>query len=188
MPEEPARRPQLAFPPGDLWVFGYGSLMWHPGFPHIDERPATLYGFHRAFCIWSHYHRGTPEKPGLVLGLDAGGACRGRVFRVREADRAATVQYLYDRELVSNVYLPRLHKVRPQGLAPLPALAFFADRRHSQYAGKLDPEKTAAVVLQGIGDRGPCSEYLINTVRHLEALGIVEGPLHRVLELVQAAG
>src|SRR5438309_11601760 len=92
-----------AFPQGDLWVFGYGSLMWRPGFEFIEQVPARLIGEHRALCVYSFVHRGTPEKPGLVLGLDRGGACRGVAFRVAEKHRATTVAYLRAREQVTSV-------------------------------------------------------------------------------------
>src|ERR1700736_3749246 len=89
---------------GDLWVFGYGSLMWRPGFDFIEQVPARLIGEHRALCVYSFDHRGTPEKPGLVLGLDRGGACRGIAFRVRDTQRHATIEYLRSREQTTNVY------------------------------------------------------------------------------------
>src|ERR1700710_3303101 len=91
------------FSKGDLWVFGYGSLMWRPDFEFIEKVPARLVGEHRALCVYSFVHRGTPEKPGLVLGLDRGGACRGIAFRVAQNNRAATVGYLREREQVTSV-------------------------------------------------------------------------------------
>ena len=90
---------------GDLWVFGYGSLMWRPGFPYLDRRTAHLHGYHRSLCVYSHVHRGTPEKPGLVLGLDRGGRCQGVAFRVAAEEAEATLHYLREREQVTGVYL-----------------------------------------------------------------------------------
>src|SRR5690349_2563312 len=89
------------FPDSDLWVFGYGSLIWKPGFEFVEQRPARLIGEHRSLCIYSMVHRGTPEKPGLVLGLDRGGACQGVAFRVARKQRDATVAYLREREQVT---------------------------------------------------------------------------------------
>src|ERR1700728_4227485 len=109
---------------GDLWVFGYGSLMWRPGFDFVERVPARLVGLHRALCVYSFVHRGTPEQPGLVLGLDRGGACRGVAFRVAEKHRAATVAYLRAREQVTSVYREVMRSVwlenagRPRGSAP----------------------------------------------------------------------
>lgn len=179
-------RLDFPLPPGDLWVFGYGSLMWNPGFDHLGQWPATLYGYHRALCIWSHFYRGTPEQPGVVLGLDAGGACRGRAFRVAAASREQVVEYLFAREMISGVYRPRLCQVRPDGCARVAALTFVANRQHAQYAGEAPPDMIADRILSGQGSGGPCREYLENTVRQLEILGISDGPVHRMQQLVAA--
>ena len=96
----------------DLWLFGYGSLMWNPGFPHRVAEPALLHGWHRSFCIYSHRYRGTPERPGLVLGLDRGGSCRGMAFRVGAAHAAEALHYLWEREMVGGVYHMREVSVR----------------------------------------------------------------------------
>ena len=102
-----AGRQRLTLPEGeDFWVFGYGSLMWHPGFPHVEVCAALLNGYHRRFCVYSHRYRGTPERPGLVLGLDRGGSCRGLAYRVPAAEGAAAMDYLYEREMVTGVYIP----------------------------------------------------------------------------------
>lgn len=188
LPAQSRYRLELPLPPGDLWVFGYGSLMWDPGFEFLEMRTATLFGWHRAFCVRSIHWRGTPERPGLVLGLDQGGSCRGRAYRVAEAIRQPVVDYLFRREMISGVYTPRILAIHPDGLAPVKGLTFVADRSHVQYAGKLSPEQTAELVCQGSGARGPCRDYLVNTIRHLDELGIPDGPLHRVLDLVRMKG
>jgi cation transport protein ChaC len=163
----------------DLWVFGYGSLMWNPGFRHEESRPALLFGWHRRFCVYSHRYRGTPEKPGLVLGLDKGGSCRGVAFRVRVADIPEAMEYLWDREMRGGAYEMREVGLRlPSG--PAKGRAFVVRRHHKSYAGRLSIEDTARLILQGIGARGHCREYLRNTVQHLEELGLVDGPLHRL--------
>ena len=183
-PSEVAPPPALDLPPGDVWVFGYGSLMWDPGFPFEEVQPVTVHGWHRAFCIWSQHYRGTRERPGLVLGLQRGGACRGRAFRVAEAHRDAVLDYLYRRELINGVYEPRLLRARTVDGA-LRVLAFTANPRHREYAGHRSLEETAAIMAVARGRRGPNREYLANTVRHLDELGLTDGPLHRLLEMVQ---
>lgn len=165
---------------GGLWVFAYGSLMWEPGFPHQRACPALLKGYHRALCVYSHFHRGTPARPGLVLGLDRGGSCRGVAFRVAAADGEAVLAYLDERELVSPAYRRRLLPVRLED-REVRAHAYVVDRAHSRYAGKLSLEESAAYVLQGVGASGSAFDYLENTVRHLDRLGIGDGPLHRLL-------
>ncbi|SLN26404.1 gamma-glutamylcyclotransferase [Oceanibacterium hippocampi] len=185
----PVDYPLPDFRPGeDLWVFGYGSLMWRPGFDHLGIEPALLRGYHRAFCVRSVVHRGTRARPGLVLGLDNGGACRGRAIRVAAPDREYVVDYLYRREMVTSVYRPRIVRVRLTARdETVPALAFVVDRRHEQYCGKLALDEAAAVIAAASGRGGPNVEYLRSTITHLDELGIAEGPLHRILALAETA-
>jgi cation transport protein ChaC len=176
--------PRLGLRPGEeIWVFAYGSLMWNPGFPHLEVRRGRLYGYHRRFCIYSHVYRGTPERPGLVLGLDLGGSCEGLVFRVPAGEASEVMDYLYARELVTEVYIPRwLRVVTPDG--EVRAASFVVDRAHHQYTGELELDATAELIRQGAGVSGPGIEYLRNTVHHMEALGLATGKLKRVLEMV----
>ena len=167
-----------------FWVFGYGSLMWRPGFDFMEARPALLRGYHRAFCIKTTHYRGTPEKPGLVLGLDRGGACRGRVFRIAAARAQAVARYLHERELVTPVYEPRWLKVETPG-GILCAVAYVADRQNPDYVGKLSERRILRMIRHGHGVSGSNRDYLIQTVRHLDELGIADGPLHRLLRLVE---
>lgn len=173
--------PNLALPPGDLWVFGYGSVMWRPGFDHLESQVARLNGYHRALCVWSWFHRGTPENPGLVMGLDAGGACIGRAYRVAVADKSAVAHYLYARELVTPAYLPMLHPIHLRGGgAPVMALSFKVNRKHRQYAGKLSLDQAAKTVLKGKGDSGANPDYLFATVRHMKEMGLATGRLEKI--------
>ncbi len=169
----------------DMWVFAYGSLMWDPGFPYLERHSARLYGYHRAFCIYSYIYRGTPERPGLVLGLDRGGSCKGVVFRIARSVAPAVADYLEEREMVTRVYRARRLPVHT-GSGVVEALSYVADPAHPQYAGKLPLERAADLICQGHGRRGPALEYLRNTVAHLEELDIAEGPLHRLLDIVEA--
>ena len=131
--------PQPELSENDLWVFGYGSLMWRPGFEFIEQVPARLIGEHRALCVYSFDHRGTPEKPGLVLGLDRGGACRGIAFRVAARQREETIAYLRGREQTTNVYREVMRSVWLENEARqrVSALTYVVDRGHVQYAGRL---------------------------------------------------
>lgn len=178
-------RLEFTLPPGDLWVFGYGSLMWSPGFRIAEIRSAILYGYHRAFCILSYHYRGTKRRPGLVLGLDRGGACLGRALRVPATGRDRVVQYLLDREMISGVYQPRLQQVWLDGRKPKLALTFVANRQHPQYAGKLSLNHCAAMIAAAKGVNGDNQTYLENTVLHLDELGIPEGPLHLIQDRVR---
>jgi len=171
----------------DFWVFGYGSLMWDPGFEHLERRPALLRGYHRAFCVTSHRYRGTPERPGLVLGLDRGGSCRGVAYRVVGTQRETTLAYLHDREMIHYVYIPKELPVVLDDGRRLSAHTYVADTAHQRYAGKLPRERLVEMILQGHGQRGACVDYLENTVRHLDELGIADGPLHDLLTQVRAA-
>lgn len=168
----------------DLWVFAYGSLMWRPGFEHEEAVAATIYGFHRAMCVLSHHYRGTPEAPGLVLGLDRGGSCRGKVLRVAAANRAQVLAYLHERELISGVYAPRFVKAVLDDGRRVEAYAFLAERRHEQYAGDITLERMANMIRSGVGSAGTAREYLANTVDHLDAIGLTDSTLHRLLRLV----
>jgi glutathione-specific gamma-glutamylcyclotransferase len=167
---------------GDLWVFGYGSLIWRPGFEFIERVPARLIGEHRALCVYSFVHRGTPEKPGLVLGLDRGGACRGVAFRVAEQHRAATVAYLRAREQVTSVYREVMRSVwlENAGRERVSALAYVVDRGHVQYAGRLSLADQLRHVQQGHGQSGANGEYVLATVKAIEAEGFRDEPLHQL--------
>jgi cation transport protein ChaC len=171
---------------GDLWVFGYGSLMWDPGFAHVDVRPAKLWGWHRALCVLSILNRGTKERPGLALGLARGGSCAGRVFRVTAGKVSETLEYLRVRELATNVYDAMKLAVRLDDGQRLPALVFITRTDHPQYVSGLSVEAQARIVVQGQGCYGSSLDYVRNVVRHLDEIGIADGPLHRVLAAAEA--
>jgi cation transport protein ChaC len=176
--------PNPAHADEDLWVFAYGSLMWRPDFPFVERLEARLVGAHRALCVYSFVHRGTPERPGLVLGLDQGGTCRGIAYRVPVKDRGATVAYLRAREQVTSVYRecmrPIWLKSRPE--RRVQALCYMVDRGHVQYAGRLSLEQQLHHVRQGHGHSGANREYVIATVGALEQLGYRETTLHLLAE------
>lgn len=165
------------------WVFAYGSLMWRPDFEPEEIRPARLAGWHRAMCILSTIYRGTPDNPGLVLGLDRGGSCLGRALKVPAAQWPAVKAALDARELVTGVYIPRMVGVRLDDGRHVSAYAFVADRVHRQYwKGSVD--EAAGLIRQGAGLSGAARDYLASTVDHLTRLGIGDGALHRLLRRV----
>src|SRR5215813_1940875 len=174
------------FSKGDLWVFGYGSLMWRPGFDYLEKVPARLIGEHRALCVYSFVHRGTPERPGLVLGLDRGGACRGIAFRIAEKNRAATVAYLRAREQVTSVYREVTRSVWLENDARqrVSALAYVVDRGHVQYAGRLSMADQHRHVIQGHGQSGANRDYVTATVKAIEAEGFRDTQLHQLAALL----
>ncbi len=174
---------------GDLWVFGYGSLMWRPGFEVLERVPAKLIGMHRALCVYSFVHRGTPDKPGLVLGLDRGGMCRGVADRVAAAKREETIAYLREREQVTSVYLEVMRRIalEDETRRQVRALCYVIDRGHVQYAGRLSVDESVHYVRQGHGRSGNIRDYVIETVRALEALGYRETELHQIAERLKGA-
>jgi cation transport protein ChaC len=170
----------------DLWVFGYGSLMWRPGFEYEERRPALLRGYHRSFCVFSHVHRGTPERPGLVFGLDAGGACRGVAFRVGAARADETRRYLQAREQVTSVYVEAVKGVElTDDKRRTEALCFVVDRRHPQYAGQLAFERQVELIAAGEGSSGKNPDYLESTLRHLREAGLADRELSRLWRAVE---
>jgi len=185
----------------DFWIFAYGSLMWNPGFRYLESHAGLVHGYHRAFCVTSSHYRGTREKPGLVLGLDRGGCCRGRAYRVSAQHHKEVTDYLHEREMINAVYAPRWLAVLLQpapgspmempassggatGPRKVRAAAYVVDRSHVHYAGKLPAERIVEFIRQGHGSSGSNLAYLENTVRHLDEFGIADCPLHRLLRLV----
>lgn len=167
----------------DLWIFGYGSLMWRPGFAFEERRHARLAGYRRCFCIYSTHHRGTGARPGIVLGLDRGGACEGIAYRVAPNQATATLAYLRAREQVNGVYR---EASLPVTLATMPrhevrAITYVAERAHPSYAGALDLDTQAQLIRGARGRSGANLDYLINTVAHLAGLDIREPALERLL-------
>lgn len=173
-------------PEGDIWIFGYGSLMWRPNFPYTEVGPALLRGYHRALCIYSTEYRGTWEQPGLVLGLDRGGSCRGRAMKVADKDADEVIAYLHEREMVNRVYVPKwLPVALPTGRVR--AYVFVADRGHEKFVSPLSEAEAVRLILQGRGKMGTCLDYVQNLVRHLDELGIPDGPLHRLVKMAEEA-
>lgn len=183
---ESRRRMLAELAPGeDAWVFGYGSLMWNPAIRFAERRPARLHGWHRAFCLWAPIGRGTPENPGLVLGLDRGGSCHGIAYRIAAADIETELDLLWQRELVSNdSYRPRWVPLKT-GEGPIRAIGWTINRGGNRYAGRLPLEKVARHMASAGGSLGTSREYLESTVAGLDALGIGESALHEILELVR---
>ena len=171
----------------EFWIFAYGSLIWDPGFPYEEARPARLMGFHRAFCVRSTRYRGTPEKPGLVLGLDKGGSCRGIAYRVAPREAARTMEYLWDREMLNRSYFCMDVQVTLADGRAVVARTFVVDRAQPGYVGKLGLGETAARIRHSVGQRGANSAYLENTVLHLDKLGIRDRGLSLLLAAVKDA-
>jgi cation transport protein ChaC len=198
------------------WVFGYGSLMWNPGFRFLERQRAVIHGYHRSLCMLSHMYRGTPDRPGLVLGLDIGGACHGIAFKIADADWAEVVDYLRAREQVTNMYHELTKPVRLVQRSPpklldfgdkgtlkknaepiaarheearqVPALFYAVNRTHRQYAGRLSLEDQLHHVRQGHGQSGSCTDYVLNTVQHLREAGIRDHPLEKLVHALHKIG
>jgi cation transport protein ChaC len=168
-----------------VWLFAYGSLMWNPEIEFAEARPGVLHGYHRSFCLYSRDYRGTPERPGLVLGLDRGGSCRGIAYRLAPERVGEALDRIWAREMTGRVYEMRRVAVRtPHGAAA--AHACVVRRESPDYAGRLSLDETARLLASAVGGRGSGRDYLANTVRHLEALGISDGLLHRIEARVAA--
>ena len=171
---------------GEFWIFAYGSLIWDPGFPFEEARPARLMGFHRAFCIRSTRYRGTPERPGLVLGLDKGGSCRGIAYRVAPQHGTRTMADLWEREMLNRSYHCMDLPVTLADGRTVVARTFVVDRQRPGYEGKLGLAETATRIRECAGQRGANRVYLENTVEHLDRLGIRDRRLQALLAAVKA--
>ncbi|WP_430474102.1 gamma-glutamylcyclotransferase [Thalassospira lucentensis] len=169
----------------ERWVFGYGSLLWRPGFEFVERSRAMLRGYHRSFCIYSHNYRGTPENPGLVLGLNKGGECVGNAFCIAPDNWNAVKAYLDERELVTNTYIPADVEVELADGRKVIAHTYVADPTHQQYAGNLPVRTAVEIIVAAHGNVGPNLEYLENTVLHLDEMGITDPPLHDLMDLVR---
>lgn len=171
-----------------MWVFGYGSLLWNPGFPVAEQVVARLPDYARSFCMRSIHHRGTQEAPGLVLALDehAGTACEGLALRVRPGVEAETLTYLRERELISSAYLERNLRVDLVDGRRVEAVTYVIDSEHVQYCGGLPLEEQAQVIAHAVGGRGPNTEYLYNTADHLVELGLADPDLDWLTRRVRA--
>jgi cation transport protein ChaC len=171
---------------GDRWVFGYGSLMWRPGFEFIERRRAVLHGRRRAFCIYSVHHRGTYQRPGLVLGLAPGGSVRGCAYRVAEQDWPQTYAYLREREQPTETYFEAWASVRLHGGETVQSLVFLSDVKHPQWAGNLSLEAQAQLIAGAEGLSGRNVDYLRDLVLHLREVGVTDRTMEGLLARVEA--
>ncbi|HEY9599475.1 MAG TPA: gamma-glutamylcyclotransferase [Cyanophyceae cyanobacterium] len=176
-------------PDSDIWIFAYGSLIWNPIIKFVEQRVGIIYGWHRRFCLWVPQGRGTPDNPGLVLGLDRGGSCRGITYRIAAADVPSELLLLWRREMVVGCYVPRWVKVF-DGTQQLEAIAFTINHSHRAYAGNISLETTVHSIATAGGELGSCSDYLIQTINGLMSVGIQDKPLLRLRDrvLAQQAG
>jgi cation transport protein ChaC len=163
----------------DLWVFGYGSLIWRPEFDHLESRRARIHGYHRALCMWSRINRGTPEQPGLVFALDAGGSCEGAVYRIAGSRVWDIMVPLWQREMPSGSYIPRWLNCHTAD-GPVSGLVFTMDRRCESYVADLSNEQIVDIVRQGHGRYGPCTDYVLQTADALDAVGITDRRLRAI--------
>lgn len=170
-----------------FWVFGYGSLVWQPGFEYSERQIARMEGFARSFCMWSIHHRGTVEDPGLVLALDAaaGAFCDGVAFFVPPDSAQATIDYLRERELISSAYLEKILPIALRDGRLVDCVAYVIDADHEQYCGGMALEKQAQVIASAVGGRGPNTEYLYNTAEHLAQIGLSDPELDWLADRVR---
>jgi len=170
-----------------MWVFGYGSLLWNPGFPVARREVATLQGYARSFCMTSIHHRGSVEAPGLVLALDEieGAHCKGLALAVAAGEETQTLAYLRERELISSAYLERDLMVALQSGEEVQAVTYVIDPHHEQYCGGMALEKQAQIIATAVGGRGPNTEYLYNTAEHLSEIGLGDAELEWLMARVR---
>ena len=172
-------------PGEDVWVFGYGSLMWNPAFHHVEACAARVRGWHRSFCLWNTFGRGSPDNPGLTLALESGGSCLGLALRVEASAVRGELTVLWNREMLSGSYLPRwVQATSPAG--PIQAVSFVANRGHDRYAGRLPVARIAERLAHARGPLGAAREYLERTVEELERHGARDGSMHELLLAVRA--
>ena len=162
-----------------VWLFGYGSLIWNPAFHFTDRLTGTVFGHHRRFCLWTHLGRGCPDRPGLVLGLERGGSCRGVAFHIAADAVEEELAIVWRREMLSGAYVPRWIDVHTV-LGVVRAITFVINHAHERYARYLPDDQVAEVIAQAEGFLGPCADYLIKTVDHLAQLGIHDRPLEKL--------
>ena len=166
----------------DKWIYAYGSLMWQPEFPFQAQSIARLHGWRRSLCILSVHYRGTPEHPGLVLGLDRGGSCTGMAFQIAAHQWNDVWQQIYDREMISHVYVARQLPLHLKDGRHITAYGFVADRQGPQY-WRGSPQEASRLLTQGAGSRGRSRDYLASTLQEMSRLGIRDQALTRILEL-----
>jgi cation transport protein ChaC len=173
-------------PQGAFWLFAYGSLMWEPNFPFVEQRRTILHGYHRALCVYSWVYRGTEETPGLVFGLEEGGTVEGIAFHIASDHAADVFAKVYEREMVTAVYTPVWASCDCTDVteANIKAHAFVANHSNAQYAGKRSEAETVELIRQGHGKAGPCTEYVMNTVNHLRELGITDNALESLIKKI----
>lgn len=169
----------------EIWVFGYGSLMWRPGFEYIEKAQAISRQYKRKFCIYSHIYRGSPETPGLVLGLDEGGETVGVAFKITMKNKDEIIAYLREREQVTSVYEEVFAPIEIEGHGVKNALFYVAKHDHKQYIGDLSLAEQAEMIAFAKGDAGSCSDYLFNTCNSLKELNIFDGELAELGDLVK---
>ena len=174
-------------PPGqNLWLFASGSLIWNPAFHYVERRIGAVHGLHRRFCLWTDLGRGTREHPGLMIGLDTCGSCRGVLYTIAAADIASELEIVWRREMVTGAYRPCWVQART-ARGPRRAIAFLINHAHERYAGRLGDAEVVAAIAGACGPLGACADYLFNTTAHLDELGIVDRSLRRLSRLVRAA-
>nr|WP_255675929.1 gamma-glutamylcyclotransferase [Pusillimonas sp. MFBS29] len=167
-------------PDQDLWLYGYGSLIWRPEFDFAEKRIALLHGYHRALCLWSRVNRGTPDQPGLVFGLDTGGSCQGVVFRIPAGDVPTTMEALWRREMPSGAYIPKWLNCRTRD-GSVSALAFTMNRNTDAYVSGLPVERLVQIVRNAHGSYGPCIEYVLETAQALKQSNIHDKRLQHLV-------
>ena len=171
-------------PGKDLWIFGYGSLIWNPAFNFIEKKPARLYGFHRSFCLHLTIGRGSPEAQSLMLALDRGGSCNGMAFRIAADEVDSETEILWMREMITGAYIAHWGNIYIDG-EPVPGMTFVINRNHSRYIGGLNMDETAGRLLNGNGTLGTCREYLENTVDHLNQIDVSDSYLQQLCRLIR---
>lgn len=180
--ETMARRPDGA----GIWVFAYGSLMWNPAFNYVEKRRCRLFGYHRSFCLKTPIGRGSPDCPGLVLGLDRGGSVQGVALRIAEEEAEEELDVIWAREMLAGSYTPSWVNLAGADGTRFHAIAFVMDRTCERYAGGLAPDEAAKLIAHAVGRLGPCADYLENTVAAMDEMGISDGPMHDLRARVRA--